>query len=107
MTDDIKLLAFDFAAASPTVLQLLMEDAPEPEIFRDILSANTGRSEVLQLLFESSAVTDEIREEARKLLSLPMKLKKIPVQREQQEVRKSNESRVSSRGCSRSWWGKR
>ncbi|HAM51744.1 MAG TPA: hypothetical protein DCP92_14070 [Nitrospiraceae bacterium] len=78
MTEDIKLLAFDFATASETVLQVLMEDASDPEIFRDILTANTGRIEVLKLLLDSADVPDDIREEARKYLSLPVELGKMP-----------------------------
>jgi hypothetical protein len=83
LTEDIKLLAFDFATTSLTVLQILIEDASEPEIFRDILTANTGRPEALQLLLDSPSVTDDIREEARKLLCLPTALKKTPLRKEQ------------------------
>lgn len=71
MTEEIKLLGFDMSVASPEVIALLIEDAPDAQLCRDILSANTGRAEIIRLMLEHENVPSDIREEAGKMLNLP------------------------------------
>jgi hypothetical protein len=68
MTENIKLIGFELSAASEHLIELLLDDPPGPEIFREILNANRGRSSVLRLLAENHNTPGEIIAEAERLL---------------------------------------
>lgn len=77
----------DLSTASPELIETLLEDLTEPEVFMDILSANKGRPEILKLLAESQYVSDEIKKEAAELLSLPaVPQKKAAVTEEERKL---------------------
>ncbi|HXX56469.1 MAG TPA: hypothetical protein VEI96_00545 [Thermodesulfovibrionales bacterium] len=90
MTEETKLLELDLSVASEEVLGILMDDASEPDIFREIFTSNRNRPKVMELLTENPHVPDEIREEARRVLSLPVDregmhaLKKRPLPTEEE-----------------------
>ncbi len=73
MTEETRLLGLDLSLASQQVIEVLLEDAPGPEIFMEILSSNQNRPEVLKLLVDSPNVPAEIKGEASKQLNLPAK----------------------------------
>lgn len=72
--EETKLLGLDLSLASEQVIEVLIEDATDTEIFREILTANTGRPEILKLLAESPDVPPDVKEEVGRLLNLPVKL---------------------------------
>lgn len=87
--EEQKLLGFDFSLASARVIEILIEDAADPEIFREILTAGTRRPEIVKLLVGSPNVPDGIREEAAKLLTLPVKEEATFPAARKEEERKS------------------
>jgi hypothetical protein len=69
MTEEIQLIGFDLSGASDYLIELLLDDPPGPEIYREILDANRGRPEILRLLLEHHNTPDEISAETQRLLS--------------------------------------
>jgi hypothetical protein len=80
---ETKLLALDLSIASADVIELLIFDPPDKEIFLDILSSNRQRPEILRLLLNLPNVPEEIRKEAGKILCLPVKFSVSPAQKGQ------------------------
>jgi hypothetical protein len=76
--EEAKLIGLDLSMASPEALEILIEDTADHEVFREILSSNAHRPEILRLLADSPNVPTEIREEALKHLSLPSPLPAKP-----------------------------
>ena len=72
--EDLKLLGLDLSVASEQAIEILLEDATGPEIFREILASNSKRPAILKLLAENPAVPPDLREEAAKQLNLPVRL---------------------------------
>lgn len=70
--EETKLLEFDLSIASPQLIEILLEDGTESEIFTEIFKSNKNRPEILKLLIESPNVQQEIKEEAVKLMQLPV-----------------------------------
>jgi len=83
--EETKLLALDLSIASTDVIELLIYDPPDQEIFHDILSSNRQRHEILKLLLSMPGVPEEVREEAGKILRLPIRLLEKSTQKEQLE----------------------
>ncbi len=84
MTEETKLLGLDLSVASEQVIEVLIEDAPGPELFMEILSSNTNRPDVLRMLVNSPNVPSEIKGEASKHLNLPVKPVEKPKQAEEE-----------------------
>jgi hypothetical protein len=78
MMEEIRLLALDLSAASEQAIAVLVEDATGPEIFREILSSNTNRPEILKILVESPASPSDVREDAAKQLNVPVRMQEMP-----------------------------
>ena len=72
--EEMKLLGLDLSLASEQVIEVLIEDATDNEVLREILTANAGRPEILKLLAESPAVPLDMKEEVGRLLNMPVKL---------------------------------
>lgn len=72
--EEVKLLGLDLSVASEQVIEVLVEDATGPEIFREILASNANRPEILKLLIENPNVPTDVKEEAGKQLNLPVRL---------------------------------
>jgi hypothetical protein len=75
MEEDKLLIGMDLSIASPLLIDLLMEDAPDPSIFGEIAKANENRPEILRLLLENPNVPDEIRQQISGVMSVPVKVK--------------------------------
>lgn len=78
MVEDGILIEIDLSIASPIVIEVLIEDAGDPHVFREILFSNTQRPDIIRLLYESPNVPQEIRNNAGKLLNLPVKIEAVP-----------------------------
>jgi hypothetical protein len=63
----------DLSIAPKEVIELLIEEAPEPSIFDEILRANMKRPEILTLLLENPDTPNEIRQQITKALHIPVK----------------------------------
>lgn len=96
--EDTRLIGIDLSMASPIVIEVLIEDAADPQVLREILLSNIQRPEIIRLLYEGPDVPQEIREDARKVLNLPAKMGGAPSELikvtagkpEQEEIRKQN-----------------
>lgn len=77
MTEEVKLLGVDLSFASEIVIEILLDDPPDPSIFREILYANLKRTEILALLARHPATPEDVRSEARKGF-LPVKAEGVP-----------------------------
>lgn len=86
--EEIKLLGLDLSVASPQVIEILLTDAADPEIYREILSANVNRPEILKMLADDPDVPDEIKVAVEKQLNLPARVTAKP--RISDEARKSS-----------------
>lgn len=73
MTEETKLIGLDLSVASEQVIEVLIDDAPGPEIFSEILSYNKNRPEILKLLTDSPDVPADVKEQVLKQLNLPAK----------------------------------
>jgi hypothetical protein len=71
MDDAVKLLQIDHSVASREVLEVLIEDPSEPEIYGEIARANSHRPEILRLLLEHPDTPEEVMDFIADALSLP------------------------------------
>jgi TusA-related sulfurtransferase len=90
-----------FGEVSPEVIEVLLEDYEEPELFAEILEANLKRPEVLKIIFEHPLATEEIRARAGALLNTPLKkpeevekLKRADFERKARETNEDRELRL-------------
>ncbi|MEW6213864.1 MAG: hypothetical protein AB1478_01465 [Nitrospirota bacterium] len=89
--EEQKFLALDLSIASKELIELLIEDPPEPSIFEEIVKANINRPEILTLLLESPYTPDEVRRHVSNILSVPVKpLSEIAKVERAPEVRAHN-----------------
>jgi hypothetical protein len=98
------LLGIDLTTASKEVIELLIEDAIEPSIFKEIANANVNRPEILTLLLDNPDTPEEVRQEVSMYLNLPVKpkseivrVKKPPEQRAQSILQRIQKLTVSER----------
>jgi hypothetical protein len=98
------LLGIDLTTASKEVIELLIEDAIEPSIFKEIANANVNRPEILTLLLDNPDTPEEVRQEVSMSLNLPVKpkseivrVKKPPEQRAQSILQRIQKLTVSER----------
>jgi hypothetical protein len=75
MSEDRVLIGIDLSTASVLAIELLVEEAADDALFREILRVNLNRLEILQFLLEHPDTPDEIRQEISAILSLPVKPK--------------------------------
>lgn len=76
--EEVKLLGLDLSEASEQAIEVLVEDATGPEIFREILSSNANKPEILKILTENPNVPSDVKEDAAKRLNLPVRLHDRP-----------------------------
>lgn len=72
--EEVKFMGFDFSAASPEAIEVLLANVSDPMVYGEILASNINRPEILKILIDSAEVPDHIREEAGKHLNLPVKV---------------------------------
>jgi len=68
-----KALGVDLSIASKEMIEALLAEAVEPGTYGEILRANTQRPEILNILIENPDTPENAREEAAKLLQVPVK----------------------------------
>lgn len=71
--EDFIALGIDLSMASAEMVEALLLEAADDTIFNDILKTNTKRLEILSILAEHPETPESIREEAVKILSVPVK----------------------------------
>jgi hypothetical protein len=71
--DDPKLLIeLDLSAASREVIEILIGDASEPEIFDEIARTNQNRQEILEMLLHHSNTPEHVKTFISGILQLPV-----------------------------------
>ncbi len=68
-----KALGVDLSIASREMIEALLAEAIEPATYEEILRANTQRPEIIKILIENPDTPENVREEAGKLLQVPVK----------------------------------
>jgi hypothetical protein len=86
MSEEKVLLGIDFATASQLLIEIMLEEGVEPEVYKEIADANKHRSEILTMLFEHPSTPDEVRAQLSQVLRAPVK-ERAP----QDKVRKTQE----------------
>ena len=89
MEDPKILIGLDVAVASREVIEILIDDAPDPSILQEIASANSGRPEILRLLLDHPDTPEDIRKLIAGMLQLPAPAPSPPHDRPR-EVRTQN-----------------
>ncbi len=85
------LIGLDLSVASLETIEILIENAPDPEIFDEIAKANQGRQPVLELLLYHPATPEQTKTYISGILQLPARpAEKIVTQHKQREGRPQN-----------------
>ncbi len=86
MEDMPKLIALDYSSASQDILEILLGDASEPDIFGEVAKANLHRPEILKLILENPDTPEDVRKFVEERLSLPARagLDKIRAEKAQE-----------------------
>ncbi len=71
MEEEKVLLGLDFGLASREVIEILIEDASEPDVFMEIAQANANRPEILALLKDHASTPEAVRTYIAGILHLP------------------------------------
>ncbi len=66
------LLALDYSTASQEIIEVLIGDSSEPDIFDEIAKANLQRPEILKLLLDNPDTPEEVRVFVSSHLHLPV-----------------------------------
>ena len=67
------LIGLDLSVASREVIEILIEDTSDPDIFDEIARANQNRQEILELLLHHSDTPEQVKSFINSILQLPMK----------------------------------
>jgi hypothetical protein len=67
------LIGLDLSITSREVIEVLIEDASEPDIFDDIARANQGRHEILELLLHHPDTPEQVKSFITGILQLPVR----------------------------------
>jgi len=85
------LIGLDLSVASREVIEILIEDASGPDVFDEIASANLGRQDILELLFNYPDTPEQIKTYISGILQLPAKpAVKIVTEKKPREARPQN-----------------
>jgi hypothetical protein len=76
MEDSRILTGPDLSLAAPEVIETLMEDQSEPEIFQELAEANQGRPEILEILLDHPGTPELVKRHTSDMLSNPVKTEK-------------------------------
>jgi len=72
--EEQKAIGIDLSIASREMIEALISESGEPSLFEEILKANTLRHDILRLLVESPYAPENIREDAAKILQIPVEV---------------------------------
>ena len=67
------LIGLDLSVASLEVIEVLIEDAAEPAVFDEIVRANQGRQEILELLLHHPDTPEELKTHILDILQLSVR----------------------------------
>jgi predicted P-loop ATPase/GTPase len=70
------LLGIDLATASKELIELLIEDALDTSIFKELAKASINRPEILTILLENPDTPEDVRQEVSRALHVPVKTQK-------------------------------
>ncbi len=73
MEDTPKLIALDYSSASREIIEILLTDSSEPDIFDEVAKANLHRPEILTLILENPDTPEAVRAFVEECLKLPAK----------------------------------
>lgn len=73
MENSDHLIGLDLSVASREVIEILIEDASDPDVFDEIAKANQGRQEILELLFHCPNTSEQTKSFISGILQLPVK----------------------------------
>jgi hypothetical protein len=68
-----KYIELDLSTASKDVIELFLDETDDPVVFSEVFKANSKRLEILRILYEHPHTPEDVRAEAAKALSLPVK----------------------------------
>lgn len=71
MEDNRLQIGLDLANASAEVIEVLLEDSSEPDVFSEVAHANTARPEILKILLENPDTPEEVRHFVSGVMQLP------------------------------------
>lgn len=94
MEDTLKLIALDYSNTSQEILEILLGDSSELEIFDEVAKANLHRPEILRLILENPDTPDEVRRFVEERLSLPAQASLAMVKAE--KIKEAKEARATS-----------
>jgi len=72
--EEQKGLGVDLSIASKEMIEALISESGEPSLFEEILKANLQRHDILRVLAESPYTPENIRDEAVKILQIPVEV---------------------------------
>ena len=81
--EEQKGIGVDLSIASKEMIEALISESGEPSLFEEVLKANTRRHDILRLLAESPYTPENIREDAAKILQIPVEVSALPEETEQ------------------------
>jgi hypothetical protein len=70
--EEQRAIGLDLSLTSPDVIEILLEDSSDNNIFHEILHANKNRPEILQLLYNHPNTPEDVKSQTAKLLNLPV-----------------------------------
>lgn len=71
--DTQKLIGLDYSSASQEILEILLCDPSESDIFDEVARANLNRPEILKLILENPDAPEQVRKFVNERISLPAK----------------------------------
>ena len=81
--EEQKGIGVDLSIASKGMIEALISESGETAIFEEVLKANTKRHDILRLLAESPYTPENIREDAAKILQIPIEVSALLEETEQ------------------------
>ncbi len=75
MNEEKILIDMDLSIASRDLIELLIEEATDPTIYKQIIEANTKRPEILRILLDNPSTPEEIRAYIAQVLKSPSETK--------------------------------
>lgn len=72
--EEQKGIGVDLSIASKEMIEALISESGEPSLFEEVLKANIQRHDILRVLAESPYTPENIREEAVKILQIPVEV---------------------------------
>jgi len=70
--EEQRAIGLDLSLTSPDVIEILLEDSSDNNIFNEVLHANKNRPEILQLLYNHPNTPEDVKSQTAELLNLPV-----------------------------------